>query len=100
MLVPIGNLSPNLELALALFITPLIINVVWFWCVDNFLMSVETKHLQKVTYRKSSQGGRSRSSNSVSSPGLEERLVDSSDDEGHVVVVETARRSRLTSLHL
>ena len=78
-LTPIGQLSPNLELALALFITPLIINIIWFWCVDNFLMSAETKHLQKITYRKS-QGGRSSSTGSRSHIGLEERLVDSVND--------------------
>eukprot|EP00035_Acanthoeca_spectabilis_P031717 m.15441 g.15441 ORF g.15441 m.15441 type:complete len:267 (+) comp4915_c0_seq1:424-1224(+) len=37
-LTPIGNVSPTLELVLALVLTPFLINVMWFWIVDNFLM--------------------------------------------------------------
>ena len=39
-LVPIGNVSESLELVLSLVITPFLINVIWFWLVDNFLMKV------------------------------------------------------------
>jgi hypothetical protein len=40
-LKPIGDVSPTLELVLALVLTPFLINVMWFWIVDNFLKKGE-----------------------------------------------------------
>jgi hypothetical protein len=73
---PIGEASVRLELIVALFITPMVINIVWFWVVDNFLMSVETKHMQK--------GARPRMtgstiSNRAYASAMNERLVDSDE---------------------
>jgi len=72
---PVGRVSVRLELAIALVITPLVITIIWFWCVDNFLMSVETKHQQKGAKRRMTTG-------SQFAEAMNERLVDSDlDDE-------------------
>jgi hypothetical protein len=40
-LSPLGNLSDRLETTFALLIAPFVINAIWFWVVDNFLMKAE-----------------------------------------------------------
>eukprot|EP00041_Stephanoeca_diplocostata_P008388 m.124732 g.124732 ORF g.124732 m.124732 type:complete len:199 (+) comp17299_c0_seq21:433-1029(+) len=46
-LQPIGRVSPTFELVLAIVITPFLINVMWFWIVDNFLMKVEKQSFDR-----------------------------------------------------
>lgn len=43
-LTPIGEASATFELIISLLITPFVINVLWFWIVDNFLKKAETYH--------------------------------------------------------
>eukprot|EP00039_Didymoeca_costata_P020532 m.341601 g.341601 ORF g.341601 m.341601 type:complete len:272 (-) comp20250_c0_seq1:137-952(-) len=77
-LTPLRKLSPKLELVFALLIFPLFINIMWFWILDDFIMSAEFKHSQK-------RFGRRKSTKTVYSIGSE-RLVDSSDEEQHFVL--------------
>lgn len=67
---PVGRVSVRLELAIALVITPLVITIIWFWSVDNFLMSIETKHQQKGAKRRMTAGAQF-------TEAMNERLVDS-----------------------
>ena len=76
---PIGEASVRLELIVALFITPMIINIIWFWVVDNFLMSVETKHQQKGARHRMTTNNSNRAY--AATAAMNERLVDS--DEGN-----------------
>lgn len=94
-LKPIGDVSPTFELVLALVITPFLINVMWFWIVDNFLMKAEADSPQRSSYRftelarddVSGSGGRRRhgSSSSYEMSTVEMLLDDdntgSSDEE-------------------
>eukprot|EP00038_Savillea_parva_P013214 m.7651 g.7651 ORF g.7651 m.7651 type:complete len:273 (-) comp2465_c0_seq2:25-843(-) len=89
-LKPIGNVSPTFELVLALVITPFLINVMWFWIVDNFLMKGEGMTGQHSSYKFSTlrkqlgEPGSPRSPTSRSSFGssnLERLLADDDDEE-------------------
>ena len=44
-LEPLADVSETLELWMALLIMPLLINVLWFWVVDNLLMKAEAAYL-------------------------------------------------------
>eukprot|EP00036_Acanthoecidae_sp_10tr_P005867 CAMPEP_0182953284 /NCGR_PEP_ID=MMETSP0105_2-20130417/62197_1 /TAXON_ID=81532 ORGANISM="Acanthoeca-like sp., Strain 10tr" /NCGR_SAMPLE_ID=MMETSP0105_2 /ASSEMBLY_ACC=CAM_ASM_000205 /LENGTH=191 /DNA_ID=CAMNT_0025093605 /DNA_START=632 /DNA_END=1207 /DNA_ORIENTATION=- len=89
-LKPIGDVSPKLELVLALVITPFLINVMWFWIVDNFLMKAgDGEVIQRSSYKFSSLKKDLDEPNSPQSPrptgstyelSTFERLLEGEDD--------------------
>lgn len=88
---PVGRVSVRLELAIALVITPLVITIIWFWSVDNFLMSIETKHQQKGAKRRMTAGAQF-------TEAMNERLVDSdmSGDEQVEMTIGIGNSSGVT----
>eukprot|EP00053_Salpingoeca_punica_P013619 m.123194 g.123194 ORF g.123194 m.123194 type:complete len:264 (-) comp16244_c2_seq9:1831-2622(-) len=79
-LSPLGHMSDRLETMFALLIAPFIINAVWFWMVDNFLMKAETSR-EKSLHLRAYYGRRHSGDRSTDYDMLLQADNDSDDDD-------------------
>jgi len=75
---PIGRASATFELVVALLITPFVINVLWFWIVDNFLKKAEVFNVRGSQDRKMSGSPQHPASNSAFE--MFDRLLDDNEE--------------------